>query len=99
MTSILDPVSSERSRRWRLLLGGAAEDRSEAAGGPGGLPALAPADAAMDKALEALYESDRQGGLGSSCPNVARWLGDIRRYFPPSVVQVMQQAAMGGVDR
>jgi len=44
--------------------------------------------------LGALYESDRQGGLGSSCPNVARWLGDIRQYFPSTVVQVMQKDAL-----
>ena len=36
----------------------------------------------------------RQGGLGGSAPNVARWLGDIRSFFPTSVVRVMQQDAM-----
>ena len=44
--------------------------------------------------LEALYDNERSGGLGSSSPNVARWLGDIRTYFPTSVVQVMQQDAL-----
>jgi|SRR5262245_7949933 len=48
----------------------------------------------MDRALAALYDSDRKGGLGSSAPNVARWLGDIREYFPSSVVRVMQQDAL-----
>src|SRR6187397_1954037 len=57
----------------------------------------------MDAALAALYgagsEGDdsgrsRRGGLGASAPNVARWLGDIRKYFPSSVVQVMQQDAL-----
>jgi Mg-chelatase subunit ChlD len=52
----------------------------------------------MDRALQALYESDRKGGLGSSCPNVARWLGDIRQYFPTSVVQVMQKDALDRLD-
>jgi Mg-chelatase subunit ChlD len=93
------PNSDERSRRWRLLLGGAAEDRSTEAGAtPGGLPALGAADAAIDKALEALYESDRKGGLGSSCPNVARWLGDIRQFFPTPVVQLMQKDALQRLD-
>jgi Mg-chelatase subunit ChlD len=32
--------------------------------------------------------------LGGSAPRVARWLGDIRRYFPASVVQVMQKDAI-----
>jgi hypothetical protein len=93
----INPTSDERSRRWRLLLGGAAEDSSGGAGA-GGLQSLSGADAAMDKALEALYESDRKGGLGSSCPNVARWLGDIRQYFPTSVVQLMQKDALDRLD-
>ncbi|WP_257001841.1 VWA domain-containing protein [Streptomyces albidoflavus] len=33
-------------------------------------------------------------GLGGSAPSVARWLGDIRTYFPGSVVQVMQRDAI-----
>ncbi|ARF59685.1 hypothetical protein B1H19_25125 [Streptomyces gilvosporeus] len=61
-------------------------------------------DAAMDGALEALYGKDsgsngaeggrRSAGLGASAPSVARWLGDIRTYFPSSVVQVMQRDAI-----
>ncbi|MFJ1898338.1 VWA domain-containing protein [Streptomyces sp. NPDC088115] len=62
-------------------------------------------DAAMDGALTALYEnrgrqpggrggSGRSSGLGASAPSVARWLGDIRTYFPSSVVQVMQRDAI-----
>ena len=39
-------------------------------------------------------QGDRRGGLGRSSPNVARWLGDIREYFPSSVVQIMQQDAL-----
>jgi Mg-chelatase subunit ChlD len=78
---------AERSRRWRLILGGAAEIESHSA-------PLTGDDLAMDRTLEALYESERQGGLGASCPNVARWLGDIRQYFPSSVVQVMQRDAL-----
>jgi Mg-chelatase subunit ChlD len=76
----------ERLRRWRLVLGQPAE---EAAG-----IALDVADMAMDRVLEALYDSERRGSLGPSQPNVARWLGDIRTYFPSSVVRVMQQDAL-----
>jgi Mg-chelatase subunit ChlD len=36
----------------------------------------------------------RSGGYGASAPRVARWLGDIRRYFPSTVVQVMQRDAI-----
>lgn len=83
----------ERLRRWRLLLG------SQEADGTG--CRLSGADLAMDNALSALYDSDacgglrqRSGGLGSSSPKVARWLSDIRTYFPSSVVKVMQLDAL-----
>ena len=36
----------------------------------------------------------RSAGLGASAPSVARWLGDIRTYFPSTVVQVMQKDAI-----
>jgi Mg-chelatase subunit ChlD len=87
----------ERMRRWRLLLGGA-ED--------GTRMTLAGEDAKIDAALAALYDSagggegqpappaPRSGGLQASAPRVARWLGDIRTYFPASVVQVMQKDAI-----
>jgi Mg-chelatase subunit ChlD len=84
-TASLGP-GDERLRRWRLILGGAADE------GIG--VALAGPDAARDRALAALYEGDRSAGLGASAPSVARWLGDIREYFPSSVVQVMQQDAI-----
>ncbi|GAA2785146.1 VWA domain-containing protein [Streptomyces showdoensis] len=82
----------ERLRRWRLVLGGGPAD------GTG--QALTGTDAAMDGALTALYEGrggdgrERSAGLGGSAPSVARWLGDIRTYFPSSVVQVMQRDAI-----
>jgi Mg-chelatase subunit ChlD len=76
----------EATRRWRLVLGG---DQADGTGGR-----LSGLDQQMDRALQALYDSDRRGGLGSSSPSVARWLGDIREYFPTSVVQVMQQDAL-----
>lgn len=81
-----DAQDEERLRRWRLILGG------EEADGIG--IGLSGADKGMDKAMQALYDSDRKGGLGSSSPNIARWLGDIRSYFPASVVRVMQQDAL-----
>jgi Mg-chelatase subunit ChlD len=91
---------TERLRRWRLMLGGGDADGlgagmgSSAGGGAGGGFDLGAADRAMDDALNALYNSDRTGGLGSSSPKVARWLGDIRQYFPSSVVRVLQQDAL-----
>ncbi|MFF0491740.1 VWA domain-containing protein [Nocardia sp. NPDC004068] len=84
---------SAPERRWRLVLGAPAET------GLGGLADAA--DIAMDRALSALYNADEQSpsekrsaGLGGSAPKVARWLGDIRTYFPSTVVEVMQRDAV-----
>ena len=85
----------ERLRRWRLVLGG-----EPGADGTG--VALEGVDGGIDAALAALYrggDSDGRGeqrsaGLGASAPSVARWLGDIRTYFPSTVVQVMQADAI-----
>lgn len=86
---------TERLRRWRLVLGSPAEN---SCGGLNG------SDARMDAACNALYgggegdgeaESKQRGaGLGASAPRVARWLGDIREFFPQTVVRVMQQDAL-----
>jgi Mg-chelatase subunit ChlD len=85
-------------RRWRLLLGEPAAASLQAG--------LSQSEIGMDRALAALYDPDaepttsrsRSGGLGSSPLQVARWLGDIRRYFPTSVVQVMQRDAVERLD-
>ncbi|MFN0014942.1 MAG: VWA domain-containing protein [Saprospiraceae bacterium] len=74
------------TERWRLILGRAADPEGE-------MP-LQGEQADMDRVLEALYDADRHGGLGRSAPNVNRWLGDIRRYFPSPVVQLMQRDAL-----
>ena len=84
-------TTTQRLRRWRLILGG------DAADGTGF--SLDRRDIAMDQCLSALYEPPKPGqkrsaGLGGSAPSVARWLGDIRAFFPTSVVRVMQQDAM-----
>lgn len=73
-------------RKWRLVLGGHEND------GTG--YSLSGLDISMDNALEALYDGDRKGGLGGSSPKVNRWLGDIRSFFPNTVVRVMQQDAI-----
>ncbi|MEV5601154.1 VWA domain-containing protein [Streptomyces sp. NPDC052299] len=96
MTTTTDTAHDERLRRWRLVLGADSEEST----GRG----LTGRDAAMDQALTALYGSGgrpggrsgsgRSAGLGASAPSVARWLGDIRTYFPSSVVQVMQRDAI-----
>lgn len=82
--------AAERLRRWRLALGGDAVGASPVA--------LSADDLGMDRALEALYASERGAGLGASAPNVPRWLGDIRKYFPTSVVRVLQKDAIERLD-
>ena len=82
------PSSTENYRRWRLALGDN-EDTSS----------LSERDMRIDRALSALYGSgsatggSKTGGLGASAPRVARWLDDIREFFPTPVVQVIQKDA------
>src|SRR5438552_1907155 len=76
----------ERLRRWRLLLGGEDADGTRCA--------LESTDLQLDAALHWLYDAERSAGLQASSPTVARWLGDIRNYFPSSVVRIMQQDAL-----
>ena len=78
----------ERIRKWRLILGKDADKNNDEQ------VSLPLEMKGMDDVLEALYDSERKAGLGSSSPNVNRWLGDIRKYFPTSVVQLMQKDAL-----
>ncbi len=90
------PANSEQLRRWRMILGGGPADGTGIA--------LAGGDQQLDGALSFLYdrgmnpedkERNRMNvGMGASQPNVARWLGDIRNFFPSSVVKIMQQDAL-----
>ncbi len=72
--------------KWRLILGEKADSEQEIS--------LSAEQKGMDNVLEALYDARPQGGLGRSSPNINRWLGDIRRYFPTPVVQIMQRDAL-----
>jgi hypothetical protein len=81
-----DAASREAWRRWRLVLGG--EDSE----------GLSDRDGRLDAALRALdgpgqAGGGRRGSLGGSMPKVARWLGDIREFFPAPVVQLVQRDA------
>ena len=77
-------MTGEAWRRWRLVLG--ADDTD----------GLSPQDVRLDAALAALYGANtagKRGSLGGSMPKVARWLGDIREFFPAPVVQLVQRDA------
>ena len=85
-------VENERERRWRLAIG--ADDENAVV--------LSDQDRKLSLALTALYGDgdekgkggkSKRGGLGRSAPSVAKWIGDIRTYFPQSVVQVVQKDA------
>jgi Mg-chelatase subunit ChlD len=78
-------TQKERWRRWQLAIG--VEDEQNE---------LSDRDRRLNAALSALYDSGaekRRGGLGASSPRVAKWLGDIREFFPTPVVQIVQRDA------
>jgi Mg-chelatase subunit ChlD len=89
-------ASEERLRRWRMVLGG---EMAESTGAE-----LTGDDVKMDAALEAVYGTrsagrrGRSAGLGASAPQVARWLGDIRAFFPSTVVRILQKDAVERLD-
>ena len=89
--------------KWRLILGGGEADGT-------GVPLsqeLSQIDGALgvlyefDQTGEFGYgddessESSKQGGKKpGSTPSLSKWLGDIRKYFPSSTVEVLQNDAM-----
>ncbi len=93
----------QRLRRWRLILGQAAEERLADMSEGGHL--LDQEHDLMDQALAAIYDEPsedeasasgnrRSAGLGSSSPRLAKWLGDVRHFFPADIVSVIQQDAI-----
>jgi hypothetical protein len=97
MTTTLD-----RAQRFRLILGKTAEaPLGELAGTSA--PLLGAELQEIDAALGNIYDveeekpeerGERSAGLGRSAPRLAKWLGDIRSYFPRDVVAVIQQDAI-----
>ncbi|WP_372404061.1 VWA domain-containing protein [Acinetobacter piscicola] len=80
--------TQEQERRWRLILGQRPEQSSP--------EYWSSDDENMFQCLDVLYNTQQQqrGGLGRSSPRIAKWLGDIRQYFPSSVVQIIQKDAL-----
>lgn len=100
-------LSAERGRRWQLVLGSAepppenesgGQDSAEGDGSRDREQQMSPVDKGMEEALSALYGDSRGGDLSQSMPDVSRWLGDIRTYFPRDVVDVMQRDALKRMD-
>lgn len=87
-------------RRWRLILGGEGSDGTDFE--------LEGEDIQKDLVLSALYDYEIRnekffynpegkkstGGKEASAPYIARWLGDIRKYFPKPVVEIIQDDAL-----
>lgn len=80
----------ENLKRWRLLLG---KDQNDLLS-----TSLSPKELRIDEALEKLYNPRRKGDLSGSSPKVSQWLGDIREFFPQSVVQIIQKDAIERLD-
>ena len=79
-------------KRWRLVLGKEMEQESL---GTSLESSFTQEEQAMDNALENLYGSGTmQPGVVEPPPNIAKWLTDIRRYFPRDVVSVVQEDAI-----
>ncbi len=92
----------DRVQRFRLILGKTAEQSLRALSGREG-QLLDGAGVELDDALEQIYSieeekpeerGERSAGLQKSAPRLAKWLGDIRSYFPRDVVSVIQQDAI-----
>jgi VWA domain containing CoxE-like protein len=99
------PIDPEQLQRWRLILGKGAEESL----GKMGSCALAGELSELDEALEAIYTSDEMGqdewsadpshgthgpAKGRTMPKVAKWLDQIRNFFPKDVVVVLQKDAI-----
>ena len=96
-----------KHRKWRLILGEDAHQPLSALNHDSVFE-LSDEDKIMDDALAAIYDetagvlasgsaggkSGRQGGAGKSVPNLAKWLTDVRRFFPEDVVSVIQSDAI-----
>ncbi len=92
---------TERSSRWRLILGSETQESFQGMGGGG----LSQEELLMDAALGAIYGGPGEGfgggpgpsggaGKGPSSPAISKWLGDLRALFDPEMVAVVQNDAI-----
>ncbi len=103
------PITPENLARWRLILGKSSEESFQKMGGCVGQPILGGQQGELDEALEAIYSSDEieqsewekpTDGLphgtvkGRTFPRVAKWLDQIRNFFPKDVVVLLQKDAI-----
>jgi hypothetical protein len=99
-------MNETQVKRWRLILGQDADSTLSGYGCGGGNGILSEDELVMDAALAAIYDAT-SGGVGSkaggqkrsassgpSSPNLAKWLGDVRNFFPQDIVSVIQADAI-----
>src|SRR5580698_2334838 len=102
----IDPTNLAR---WRLILGKSAEESLQKMGNCVGQPILGGDQSELDDALEAVYCGDEieqnewesptdgrpHGAVkGRTFPKVAKWLDQIRSFFPKDVVVLLQKDAI-----
>jgi hypothetical protein len=100
------PIDPANLARWRLILGKSAEEPLRQMGNCTG-SILGGEQGELDEALEAIYsgdelerdewESDAPGHgavKGRTFPKVAKWLDQIRSFFPKDVVVLLQKDAI-----
>jgi Mg-chelatase subunit ChlD len=100
---MIDHNDSDTLKRWRMMLGGDEADGTDVKlrGEDAQMDAALSALYEFERKKQFDYDDGtgkkqggQQGGSGASNPSVARWLGDIRNYFPESVVKVIQTDAL-----
>ena len=103
------PIDPAQLVRWRLILGKSAEESLQQMGNSIGQPILGGDQSDLDDALEAIYAGDEihqdewgrpidgapHGSVqGRTTPRVAKWLGQIRNFFPKDIVVLLQRDAI-----
>jgi hypothetical protein len=103
------PIDPSQLARWRLILGKSAEEPLQKMGGLGGTPILGGDQSELDEALDAIYAGDEiersewegptmvgpHGSVkGRTMPRVAKWLDQIRTFFPKDIVVLLQRDAI-----
>src|SRR6188768_1231415 len=103
------PIDPSQLARWRLILGKSAEESLQKMGGFEGQPILGGDQSELDEALEAIYAGDEieqsewgrpvdgapHGAVkGRTMPRVAKWLDQIRTFFPKDIVVLLQKDAI-----
>lgn len=79
-------MEEQQLKKWKLILGEKSDPEQQVS--------LDEVEQGMSDVLDALYDSEKDRGLGASSPNVNRWLGDIRKYFAATSVQLLQKDAL-----